>query len=230
MREAVYRVENVSLRYRARKTARGNVTAALTDVSLEVGVRDLLVIRGHSGSGKSTLLHVLAGLAIPDEGAVFFQSRPLHAMSEDDRAIARRTQIGFVYQAFQLVETMTAVENVALPLLFSGVDRREREQRAARALEELGVADRRLRFPYELSGGEQQRVAIARALVTEPSVILADEPTGSLDTASANRVLDAISRVHASKTMTTVLVTHDAEVAKRMATRTIELRDGRVLQ
>jgi len=225
----VYRVDHVSLRYRARNNARGSVTAALNDVSLEVQARDLLVIRGHSGSGKSTLLHVLAGLALPDQGAVFFQSMPLHEMSEDARSIARRRHIGFVYQAFQLVETMTAVENVALPLLFGSVDKREREQRAARALEELGLADRRLRFPYELSGGEQQRVAIARALVTEPSVILADEPTGSLDTASANKVLDAISRVHESKAMTTILVTHDAEVAKRMATRTIELRDGRVL-
>ena len=226
---AVYEVSGVSLRYRARNAPRGSVTAALSDVSLDVDARDLLVIRGQSGSGKSTLLHVLAGLAVPDQGTVFFQSMPLHAMDEDARAITRRRDIGFVYQAFQLVETMTAVENVALPLLFGGVERRERERRAGRALEELGLADRRSRFPYELSGGEQQRVAIARALVTDPSVILADEPTGSLDTASANKVLDAIARVHESKAMTTILVTHDAAVAKRMATRTIELRDGRVM-
>ena len=119
---------------------------------------------------------------------------------------------------------------LALPLLFTGVDKRERERRGAKALEELGLADRRQRFPYELSGGEQQRVAIARALITEPSVILADEPTGSLDTAAAGKVLDAIARIHASKAMTTILVTHDDAVAQRMATRTIELRDGRVVR
>jgi putative ABC transport system ATP-binding protein len=206
------------------------VTAALTGVSLDVEAREMLVIRGHSGSGKSTLLHVLAGLAVADEGEIQFQSFPLHKLDEAARAIVRRRHIGFVYQAFQLVETMTALENVALPLLFGGVEKREREQRSARALEELGLADRRQRFPYELSGGEQQRVAIARALVTEPSVILADEPTGSLDTVAAGKVLDAIARVHESKAMTTILVTHDDAVAKRMATRTIELRDGRVVR
>ena len=228
-RHPVYQVTGVSLRYRARNAARGSETAALNGVSLDVHAGDLLVIRGHSGSGKSTLLQVMAGLAVPDEGQVFFQSLALHLLDEDARAVARRRHIGFVYQAFQLVETMTAVENVALPLLFGGVVKREREQRAVRMLEDLGLADRRQRFPYELSGGEQQRVAIARALVTEPSVILADEPTGSLDTASSKRVLDAMARLHESKELTTILVTHDADVAQRMATRTIELRDGRVV-
>ena len=224
---SVYRVDGVSLRYRPRRG--GTETAALREVTLDVHGVDLLVIRGASGSGKSTLLHVLAGLAVPDDGEVYFESYALHSLDEDARAVLRRERIGFVYQSFQLVETMTAAENVALPLLFAGIAKREREERAAETLEELGLADRRRRFPYELSGGEQQRVAIARALITAPSVILADEPTGSLDTLSANRVLDALERLHESRELTTILVTHDEAVAQRMASRTIELRDGRVV-
>jgi ABC-type lipoprotein export system ATPase subunit len=229
MKDALYRLENVSLRYRARRDARGSVTSALNDVSLEIGTNELLVIRGHSGSGKSTLLHVLAGLARPDNGRVYFDELPVHTLSEDELARTRGHRIGFVYQAFQLVDTMTALENTALPLLFRGVGNRAREEQAAQALEELGLYEKRERYPYELSGGEQQRVAIARALIIEPAVLLADEPTGSLDTASADRVLEAITRVHQQRSVTTVLVTHDDQVATRMATRTIELRDGRVV-
>jgi ABC-type lipoprotein export system ATPase subunit len=229
MMDALYRLENVSLRYRARRAARGSVTAALNDVSLEIGTDELLVIRGQSGSGKSTLLHVLAGLVRPDSGSVYFDELPVHTLSEDELARVRGHRIGFVYQAFQLVDTMTALENTALPLLFRGVEKRAREEQAGHALEELGLYEKRERYPYELSGGEQQRVAIARARIIGPAVLLADEPTGSLDTASADRVLEAITRVHEQRSVATVLVTHDDQVARRMATRTIELRDGQVV-
>jgi ABC-type lipoprotein export system ATPase subunit len=235
----VYAVERVSVRYRARRDAEGSVTSALNCVSLEVGRGELLVIRGASGSGKSTLLQVMAGLSLPEEGEVVFriagangaaEEFPLHKLDENARATARRRHIGYVYQSFQLIETMTAMENVALPLLFGGVPKKERERRATVLLNELGLDGKWQRFPYELSGGEQQRVAFARALVGEPSVILADEPTGSLDSDSARHVLETIKKLHASRGLTTILVTHDDTVAKRIGGRTIELKDGRILE
>jgi ABC-type lipoprotein export system ATPase subunit len=235
----VYTVDRVTVRYRARRDPRGIVTSALNAVSLDVDRGELLVIRGASGSGKSTLLQVMAGLTKPDEGQIFFrmagddgtpEELALHELDENACATARRRHIGYVYQSFQLVETMTALDNVALPLLFGGVRKRKREERAGKLLDELGLHDKWQRFPFELSGGEQQRVAIARSLVGEPSVILADEPTGSLDSDAAKRVLETIRKVHETRSLTTILVTHDDAVAKRLARRTIELRDGRILE
>ncbi|MEA2571246.1 MAG: putative transport system ATP-binding protein [Acidobacteriota bacterium] len=235
----LYRLDDVSVRFRGRRDVGAAETQALDRVSLEVDHGELLVIMGASGSGKSTLLHIMAGLAKPDEGKVRFRASQsdgpdgrtmsLHTMSEDDCARMRRRYLGFVYQSFQLVETLTAWENIALPLLFGGVARDARRPQAEAMLDRVGLADRAERFPYELSGGEQQRVAIARALVNRPAVLLADEPTGSLDSASAALVLTLIKELHRDEKLTTVLVTHDGDVAKRMATRRIIVRDGSIV-
>lgn len=204
-----------------------DVVEALRGVSLTVAKGELVAIVGPSGSGKSTLLQILGGLDVPDAGSVVVAGHALHALDEEARTTVRRRAIGFVFQAFNLVPMLTALENVALPLLLDGAAPRGARGCAHDALARVGLEHRAAHTPDRLSGGEAQRVAVARALVTAPAVVLADEPTGSLDTRSAGVVLDLLSHATAVGTAV-VLVTHDARAAAR-ADRTVWLVDGAIV-
>jgi putative ABC transport system ATP-binding protein len=207
------------------KTYLGRVAVeALREVDLRVDKGDFLAIMGPSGSGKSTLLHIMGCLDRPSHGRYLFRGRDVSSLPDRELARIRNREIGFVFQSFNLLPDETALENVALPLLYAGVG--DRRSRAREALERVGLADRAEHRPAELSGGEQQRVAIARALVKTPAVLLADEPTGNLDSASGERVLRVLGELREGG-LTVVVITHDPEVAGRAA-RILYLRDGRL--
>ncbi len=207
----------------------GVAVEALRGVSLSVVPGDFLAVIGPSGSGKSTLMHLLGGLDRPTTGIMRVGGRDVAAMTADEMAAVRNATVGFVFQAFQLLVRTSALDNVALPLVYRGVGRSERRGRAAEVLDAVGMAHRLGHRPGQLSGGEQQRVAIARALVTEPSVLLADEPTGNLDTTRGREVLDLLGRLNVERQVAVVVVTHDAEVAAR-ARRQVHVRDGRLVE
>lgn len=198
---------------------------ALRGISLQVPKGEFVAIMGPSGSGKSTLLHMLGGLEVPTGGHVLLEGADLAGMDDTKRTLIRRKRIGFIFQTFNLLPTLTAEENVELPLLLDGVPAKEADDRAARILQQVGMGHRRHHLPSKLSGGEQQRVAIARALVIEPAILLADEPTGNLDTANGQRVIAMLRDLVDVQQQTIVMVTHDADVAA-MADRLIHLRDG----
>jgi len=202
---------------------------ALRGVSLEVGCGEKLVLLGKSGSGKSTLLHLLGGLDRPTSGRIEVEGRELTALTGAVLARYRLETVGMVFQSFHLVPWRTAVDNVALPLIFAGTAPSLRRDMAERALLAVGLGHRLAHRPAELSGGEQQRVAIARALVNRPRLLLADEPTGNLDSENAAAVIDLLA-THAQETgATLVLVTHDDDLAKRIADRVLRLRDGQLV-
>ncbi len=200
--------------------------AALRGVDLDVEEGDYVAVMGPSGSGKSTLMHILGCLDGPTSGTYELAGVDVSEMTEAELAEVRNKRIGFVFQQFNLLPSMPAWRNVELPLCYAGVDRATRKARAIEALTRVGLADRVEHKPGELSGGQQQRVAVARALVTDPAMILADEPTGNLDTVSTNDVLGLFAELHESG-RTIVLITHEPEVAE-VARRTIRLRDGLV--
>jgi len=200
---------------------------ALRDVSLQIFPGDFMSIVGPSGSGKSTMLGLLGCLDLPTHGHYILAGTNVRVLDDTDLAAVRNRLIGFVFQSFNLIPRTSALRNVELPLVYAGVKPRERLERARAALDMVGLADRAQHNPSELSGGQQQRVAIARAIVTNPAIMLADEPTGKLDTAATREVLDLIDRLHASG-RTIVLITHEPDVAAR-ATRVIRLSDGRVV-
>ena len=202
--------------------------AALRGVSLTIDVGEYVAIVGPSGSGKSTLMHILGCLDTPTAGTFHLAGQDVSNMSEEELAEVRNRRIGFVFQQFNLLPSMTAWQNVELPLAYAGVHRAERKERAMQALTKVGLAGRVQHRPGELSGGQQQRVAVARALVTEPDLILADEPTGNLDSVSAEDVLGLMNELYeAGRTL--VLITHDVGVASA-AGRVIGIRDGLVTQ
>jgi putative ABC transport system ATP-binding protein len=200
---------------------------ALKGVSLTVGAGDYLALVGTSGSGKSTLMHLLGGLDRPTAGTLLIGGRDVSTLSAPEMARLRNEVIGFVFQSFHLLARTTAQDNVALPLVYRGIGRRERRARAAAMLERVGLGHRISHRPNQMSGGEQQRVAIARALVTDPSVLLADEPTGNLDSVTGETVLELLESLNADG-VAVVLVTHDRDVAAR-AGRQIVMRDGRIV-
>lgn len=200
---------------------------ALDEINLSIPDGQFCAIVGPSGSGKSTLLHLLGGLDYPTEGSVLIDGKNTSAMSDNELTLLRRRKIGFVFQFFNLLPTLTAVENVALPALLDNKPARESTKKALELLEMVGLKKRANHKPDELSGGEMQRVAIARALITDPVVILADEPTGNLDTTSSKEVLKFLRDTVDSLKKTVVLVTHDLEAAD-VADRRVRLRDGRI--
>jgi putative ABC transport system ATP-binding protein len=199
---------------------------ALRGIDLTVPAGDYLAVMGPSGSGKSTLMHILGCLDVPSEGMYRIGGVDVSQMDEDELATVRNERIGFVFQAFNLLPGLTALRNVELPLMYAGVSRAERRARALGALERVGLADRTEHRPGELSGGQQQRVTIARALVTDPTLILADEPTGNLDSVSTHDVLDLFDDLHRAG-RTIILITHENDVAAR-AGRVVRMLDGMI--
>ena len=198
---------------------------ALRGVSVRVAAGDYVAVVGPSGSGKSTLMHLLGALDRPSTGTLRVGGRDVAGMGQDELARARNETIGFVFQAFQLLPRTTAVDNVAMPLVYRGVRRGERRRRAEAALHAVGMGHRLGHTPNQLSGGEQQRVAIARALVGDPQVILADEPTGNLDSRRGAEVMELLEGLNAERGVALVVVTHDLELARR-ARRQLRMRDG----
>jgi len=219
---SIIQLEDVSRIY---DTGRVQVPA-LVDVNLEVAEGEFLAIIGPSGSGKSTMMNILGCLDRPTSGRYVLDGQPVDELDDDGLALVRSRSIGFVFQSYNLLPRTSALENVAAPLMYQGVGRKERLARAQAALERLGLGDRLRHEPSELSGGQQQRVGIARALVTEPALLLADEPTGNLDSHSGAEVLDLFKDLHALG-RTIVLITHDIDVATA-ADRGVHLRDGQL--
>jgi putative ABC transport system ATP-binding protein len=200
--------------------------AALRQIDLVIREGEFVAIVGPSGSGKTTLMNILGCLDRPTSGRYVLAGTAVADLDDDDLARLRSREIGFIFQSYNLLPRMSALDNVAAPLIYQGMGRRDREARARAALERLGLGDRLAHEPTELSGGEQQRVAIARALVTEPAILLADEPTGNLDSASGAEVIELLHELHRSG-RTIVLITHDGDVAQA-AERQVHVRDGRL--
>ena len=203
--------------------------AALDNVSLAIQQSEFVAIQGTSGSGKSTLLNMLGGLDHPSSGEILFNSKPLTPLSKREMARYRRCSVGMIFQNFNLIPTMSAEENVGLALAFTGVRGKQRRQRAEELLERVGLSDRVTHRPAELSGGEQQRVAIARALANRPQVLLADEPTGNLDSTRAHELLELLRNMVNVDSLTVLMVTHDHELATVFADRIVLMKDGRIV-
>ncbi|MFO0933237.1 MAG: ABC transporter ATP-binding protein [Planctomycetota bacterium] len=203
----------------------GQDVRVLDGLDLDVGAGELLALMGPSGSGKSTILNLLGGLDRPDAGTIEVGDTEITRLSSDELAGWRARHVGFVFQAFNLIPVLTALENVELPLLLTPLGKKQRREHAEYALELVGLKDRMDHRPKQLSGGQEQRVAIARAIATDPTMVLADEPTGDLDRASADAVLDILSRLVAEHGKTIAMVTHDPAAARR-ATRTLHLEKG----
>jgi putative ABC transport system ATP-binding protein len=200
---------------------------ALDGVDLDVQRGELLCLMGPSGSGKTTLLNLLGGLDTPDEGVIVVDGRDISTLDENELATYRQQAVGFVFQSFNLIPSMTALENVEFPMIFARLSPAERRTRALAALEQVGLSDRTHHRPTELSGGQQQRVAMARALVNQPAILLGDEPTGNLDTKTGVEVLDMLQALN-QQGQTIILVTHDPRTSA-YATRTIHLLDGKIV-
>ena len=205
------------------------IVRALDGVSIDVRQGEFVGLLGTSGSGKSTLLNLIAGLDRPTAGSLRVFDQDLSTMTSDELSVHRRRNVGIIFQSFNLVSTMSAAENVALAMIFAGVRRTEREGRAARLLDSLGLGGRQQHRPRELSGGEQQRVAIARALSNDPHLLLADEPTGNLDSRTTRDIMALLKQLNERDGKTIIMVTHDPSLARDYAHRTITLLDGAVV-
>jgi len=203
-----------------------NLVTILQNISFNIPAGQIVAIVGPSGSGKSTLLGLLAGLDKPTSGSIFLQGKDITTLDESEMARFRRIHIGYVFQAFHLIPTLTALENVLLPLELQGQS--SRQDRAKSLLQSVGLEHRLHHYPIQLSGGEQQRVALARAFISQPSILLADEPTGNLDSQTGDRIIELLWQLHQEQGSTLVLVTHDASLANR-AQRTLTLQDGRLV-
>jgi len=222
--DPTFRCEDLAKSYRLGASE----VRALVGVDLVVGAGELVAVAGPSGSGKSTLFHLLGGLDRPDAGRVLFEGADLARLGDAERTLLRRRRLGFVFQAFHLVPVLSALENVEYPLWIDGVGRAERRRRAAEMLEAVGLGARAAHRPDRLSGGERQRVAIARALVHRPAAVLADEPTGNLDSETATAIVDLVDRLRRELGTTFLVATHDPALVAR-APRRVRLRDGRIV-
>lgn len=222
--EAIIKVEGLKKRYRLGKD---NFVDALRGASLEIGRGEMAAIMGPSGSGKSTLMHIAGCLDVPDAGEVWLSGRRVDALRGRELAHVRGREVGFIFQGFNLIPTLSAIENVALAAEYAGVSRREASRKAIELLELVGLGDRMKHIPSELSGGQQQRVAIARALVNDPGIVMGDEPTGDLDTATSKEIVGVMRAINQERGTTFLIVTHNPEVAED-CDRTVRMRDGLV--
>jgi len=223
-KRAVFKLEKITKQYRMGEDV---VTNALCGIDIEIENGEYVAIIGPSGSGKSTLMHIMGCLDSPTKGRVFIEGIDVSKMKDNELAVVRREKLGFVFQAYNLVNTLTAVENVALPMRFAGVGRGEAIRRAKELLKKVGLTDRMGHKPNQLSGGQQQRVAIARSLINDPDIILADEPTGNLDTKSGQEIVELLESLNRKMGKTIVVVTHHLGLAQR-ADRRIYIKDGKV--
>jgi len=221
--EVLYEIKGLTKSY----NQKGKNVVALADVDLTIHVGDLISIQGPTGGGKSTLLQMLGGLDKPTSGSISLSGENLENMSENELAKTRSHKVGFIFQTFNLIPTLTALENVETALVPLGISSTDRRTRSFAALESVGLADRASHLPSELSGGQQQRVAIARALVKNPQVLLADEPTGNLDEETRDQIMEILEELWRNKGLTLIMVTHDSNVAKR-AKRNLNIANGRV--
>jgi len=203
--------------------------AALRDVTLSIARGRLVGVTGASGSGKSTLMNLLGGLDTPSSGSIRVDGKQISDLSKRELALYRRNTVGMIFQSFNLVNAYTAMENVALPLLFAGVPKRQRRERATELLRAVGLESRKDHRPTELSGGEQQRVAIARALVSEPQILLADEPTGNLDSKTSRQIMETLSELNSRRGLTIVMISHEQDLLREFAHEIVSLQDGMVV-
>lgn len=203
---------------------------ALKDVSLSLDQGQFFGVTGASGSGKSTLMNLLAGLDRPSSGSIKVQGKLISELDKDELALYRRHQVGMIFQSFNLVSSYSALENVAFPLLFAGVAKKERNSRAAQMLEKVGLYPRKDHRPFELSGGEQQRVAIARSLINQPNILLADEPTGNLDTKTSRQIVQILSELNKEQGLTVIMISHEEPLLAEFADEVINLCDGRIVE
>ncbi len=208
---------------------KGVETHALRNVNLTIKKGEYAAIIGPSGSGKSTLMHIMGCLDTPTSGKLVLEGEDVSDMEDDELAHVRREKIGFVFQSYNLIPGLTAIENVSLPMRFNGVGKGDAQKRAIELLKKVGLSDRMHHKPSEMSGGEQQRVAIARSLVNDPDILMADEPTGNLDSKTGLEIMDLIEELHENTGKTVIIVTHDKKLAKR-APRQIEMLDGKPLK
>ena len=223
--EPLIRVENLGKQY---ETAAPDTPPALNQVSVNISAGEFVAIMGPSGSGKSTFMNLLGCLDVPTSGAYYLHGRNVAELSVNELADVRNSQLGFVFQGFNLLKRVTALDNVALPLLYAGVGKRKRRERAQELLTQIGLGKYGQSLPNRMSGGQQQRVAIARALANSPKVILADEPTGNLDSETSNEIMGVLTRLNREQGLTIILVTHELDVAN-FANRLIRFKDGVVV-
>jgi len=203
---------------------------ALKDVNLSLGQGQFLGVTGPSGSGKSTLMNLLGGLDTPSSGSIEVRGKLISEMDSDDLALYRRYQVGMIFQSFNLISSYTALDNVALPLLFAGVPKKERLERAAEVLDKVGLYDRKNHRPSELSGGEQQRVAIARAFINQPRLLIADEPTGNLDSKTSRQIVQILSDLNKNHGLTVMMISHEESLLAEFADDVVRLRDGKIVE
>ncbi len=203
---------------------------ALRNVSLSLDQGQFFGVTGASGSGKSTLMNLLAGLDRPSSGSIKVEGRLISELDKDELALYRRHQVGMIFQSFNLVSSYSALENVAFPLLFAGVAKKERNKRAEQMLEKVGLYPRKDHRPFELSGGEQQRTAIARALINQPKILLADEPTGNLDSITSRQIVQILSDLNKKQGLTVIMISHEESLLDEFADDVIHLQDGKVVQ
>jgi len=220
MTRSLIKIDGVTKRYKLGE----QIVYALNGVNLNIERGEYTALMGPSGSGKSTLMNIIGCLDSPTEGTFFLNNKEVSRMSDSALSEVRNTEIGFVFQTFNLLNRLNAIENVSLPLVYAGIPKKEREERAKEVLDKVGLGDRMSHKPNELSGGQRQRVAVARALINNPSILLADEPTGNLDTQTSHEIMALFEEIHSAGN-TIVLVTHEEDIAQH-AKRIIRLRDG----